>query len=153
VPAMPSAETYDQTRVVPRRCAQWLLDRLLVAVPAVVLLIVLVIAVSGHRSLLFLPPAVFVLTLLVGGLLVDVWVPNRTGGRTPAMRLLGLRIVTEWGGTPTLGRYAIRWLLQVVDGFAFGLAGLLVMLLSPRHQRVGDLVARTLVVRVTAAAA
>jgi uncharacterized RDD family membrane protein YckC len=40
----------------------------------------------------------------------------------------------------------------VVDGFAFGLAGLLVMLLSPRHQRVGDLVARTLVVRVTTVA-
>jgi uncharacterized RDD family membrane protein YckC len=153
VPAMPSAETYDQTRVVPKRCVQWLLDRLLVFVPAVVLLIVLVIAVSGHQSLLFLPPTVFLAVLLVGGLLVDVWVPNRTGGRTPAMTLLGLRIVTERGGTPTLGTYAVRWLLMVVDGFAFGLAGLLVMLLSPRHQRVGDLVARTLVVRVTAAAA
>jgi uncharacterized RDD family membrane protein YckC len=149
---MPSAETYDQTRVVGRRSAQWLLDRLLVFVPAAVLLIVLVIAVSGDRSLFFLPPTVFLVVLLVGNLLVDVWVPNHTGGRTPAMRLLGLRIITEWGGTPTLRTYTIRWLLQVVDGFAFGLAGLLVMLLSPRHQRVGDLVARTLVVRVTTVA-
>ena len=131
---------------------QWLLDRLLVFVPSAVLLVVLVFVVYGNQTLLFLPPTVFLVALLVGGLLVDVWVPNRTGGRTPAMRLLGLRIVTEWGGTPTLRMYAVRWLLMVVDGFAFGLAGLLVMLFSPRHQRVGDLVARTLVVRVTAAA-
>jgi uncharacterized RDD family membrane protein YckC len=150
VPVMPSVETYDRTRVVPRRCAQWLLDRLLVSVPAVALLILLVIAVSDHRSWWVLAPTVFIVALLLGNLLVDVWVPNHTGGRTPAMRLLGLRIITEWGGTPTLGSYTIRWLLQVVDGFAFGLAGLIVMLLSPRHQRVGDLVARTLVVRVTA---
>ncbi|GAA3432874.1 RDD family protein [Kutzneria kofuensis] len=147
---MPSVENYDQTRVVPRRCVQWLLDRLLVSVPAFALLVVLVITLWGHRSLLFLPPTAFIVGLLVGNLLIDVWVPHRTGGRTPAMRWLGLRIVTEWGGTPTLGSYALRWLLQVVDGFAFGLAGLLVMILSPRHQRVGDLVARTLVVRVSA---
>ncbi|WP_043724213.1 RDD family protein [Kutzneria sp. 744] len=147
---MPSVETYDRTRVVGRRCVQWLLDRLLVAVPALALLIGSVIAISGNRSLVFVPATVFLVALLVGNLVVDVWVPNHTGGRTPAMRLLGLRIITEWGGAPTLGTYAIRWLLQVVDGFAFGLAGLLVMLFSPRHQRVGDLVARTLVVRVTA---
>jgi uncharacterized RDD family membrane protein YckC len=143
---MPSADT----SVVPRRCAQWLLDRLLVFVPVFVLLVVLMIAVAPHRSLWFLPPTVFLVGLLLGNLAIDVWVPYRTGGRTPAMRRLGLRIVTEWGGTPKLGTYALRWLLQAVDGFAFGLTGLMVMCFSARHQRVGDLVARTLVVRVTA---
>ena len=146
MPAMPSAET----NVVARRCVQWVLDRLFVGVPMFVVLVVLVLVVLDHRPLWFLPPTVFLVGLLVGNLLIDVWVPHRTGGRTPAMRLLGLRIITEWGGTPTLGTYALRWLLQVVDGFAFGLAGLVVMVFSPRHQRVGDLVARTLVVRVTA---
>jgi uncharacterized RDD family membrane protein YckC len=145
---MPSVEG----RIVPRRCAQWLLDRLIVGVPAFVLLVVLMFALAGHRALWFLPPALFLAGLLVGNLAVDVWVPYRTGGRTPGMRLLGLRIVTEWGGTPRLGAYALRWLLQPVDGFFFGLTGLLVMIFSPRHQRVGDLVARTLVVRVTAGA-
>ena len=146
MPAMPSADTH----VVPRRCAQWILDRLLVSVPMFVLLLVLVLAVLGDRSLWFVPPTVFLLGLLLGNLVIDVWVPYRTGGRTPGMRLLGLKIVTEWGGTPLLGTYALRWLLQAVDGFFFGLTGLLVMILSPRHQRVGDLVARTLVVRVSA---
>ena len=144
--AMPSVET----SVVLRRCVQWLLDRLMVFVLAAVILLVLGFAVLDHRSLWFLLAPVFIASLLLGNLAVDVWVPYRTGGRTPAMRLLGLRIVTEWGGTPKLGAYALRWLLQTVDGFAFGITGLLVMIFSRRHQRVGDLVARTLVVRVTA---
>ncbi|MFC0435168.1 RDD family protein [Kutzneria buriramensis] len=150
---MPVTPSVDETRVVGRRCVQWLLDRLIVGVPAFLLLVGLVLAVLDDRSLWFLPPIVFLVALLIGGLAVDVWVPYRTGGRTPAMRLLGLRIVTEWGSVPSLGTYALRWLLQVVDGFAFGLTGLIVMVVSSRHQRVGDLVARTLVVRISADAA
>jgi uncharacterized RDD family membrane protein YckC len=140
---MPSAET----GVVGRRCAQALIDRLIVSVPMFALLIVMVLAVLPHRSLWFLPGSVFILGLLLGGLTTDVWLPHRTGGRTPGMRLLGLRIVTEWGGAPKLSAYALRYLLLAVDGFAFGLPGLLVMAFSRRHQRLGDLVARTLVVR------
>ncbi|WP_211766776.1 RDD family protein [Kutzneria sp. CA-103260] len=145
---MPSAET----GVVGRRCAQWLIDRLIAFVPPFALLIVMMFAVAPYRSLWYVPGAVFIVLLLLGNLATDVWMPHRTGGRTPGMRLLGLRIVTEWGGTPKLGAYLLRVLLQSVDGFAFGLAGLLVMVFSPRHQRVGDLVARTLVVRSVPAA-
>jgi len=140
---MPSAET----GVVGRRCGQWLIDRLIAFVPAFALLIVVFFAVLPDRSLWFLPGPLFLLGLLLGNLATDVWMPHRTGGRTPGMRLLGLRIVTEWGGTPSSARTCCVSCLQTVDGFAFGLAGLLVMAFSPRHQRVGDMVARTLVVR------
>ncbi|MFI9385857.1 RDD family protein [Kutzneria sp. NPDC052558] len=143
---MPSAET----RVVGRRIAQGLIDRLIVFVPMLALAIGMTVSVLHQPSLWLVPELVFILGLLLGGLTVDVWIPHRTGGRTPGMRLLGLRIITEWGGTPTLGAYALRYLLVIVDGFAFAMPGLLVMAFSPRHQRVGDLVARTLVVRSTA---
>jgi uncharacterized RDD family membrane protein YckC len=46
--------------------------------------------------------------------------------------------------------------LLFVAGFGLlvqGIVGLVVMAFSPRHQRVGDLVARTLVVRISADAA
>lgn len=130
-----------------RRCVQGLVDRLIVFVPMLALLIVLMVGVLRDRSLAVLLAIVFLVGLFLGNLLVDVWVPYRTGGRTPGMRLLGLRIVTEWGGTPTLGAYVLRWLLRAVDSFALGLVGLLTMIFSRRHQRVGDMVARTLVVR------
>jgi uncharacterized RDD family membrane protein YckC len=143
---MPSVET----EVVGRRFVQSVLDRLIVGVPAVVLLLVMMIAVIPHPSLWLLPAPVFLAVLLLGTVATEVWLPHRNGGRTPGMRLLGLRIVTEWGGTPTLGAYALRLLLLVVDNFAFGLVGLVIMLVSPRHQRLGDIVARTLVIRSAA---
>jgi uncharacterized RDD family membrane protein YckC len=41
----------------------------------------------------------------------------------------------------------IRWVLLIVDSLVSGLVGLLAMFATERHQRVGDLVARTIVVR------
>ena len=60
---------------------------------------------------------------------------------------LGLRIVREDGTRPRPSTLLVRMLLQVVDGFAFGIVGLVLMLAGRRHQRFGDIVARTLVVR------
>ncbi|MEU7785496.1 RDD family protein [Amycolatopsis sp. NPDC049159] len=60
---------------------------------------------------------------------------------------LRLRVVTVDGGHPSLGAFAARELLMLVDGFAWGLAGIVVMLVSKRRQRIGDIGARTLVVR------
>jgi uncharacterized RDD family membrane protein YckC len=68
-------------------------------------------------------------------------------GRTPGMRLTGLRIVTTAGGRPRFPAYVFRWLLMAADGALFGLVGLFVIAATPRRQRIGDLVAGTLVVR------
>jgi uncharacterized RDD family membrane protein YckC len=48
---------------------------------------------------------------------------------------------------PSLRSYMIRWLMAVVDGYFFGLVGALAIAFTPRHQRFGDMVARTVVVR------
>jgi uncharacterized RDD family membrane protein YckC len=85
--------------------------------------------------------------LIVGNWFMEVWVPHRWLGGTPGMRWLGLRVVTEHGETPALRAYTIRWLMMIVDGYLFGLVGALAIAFSPRHQRFGDMVARTLVVR------
>lgn len=85
---------------------------------------------------------------LAGQWFVSAWWPYRHGGQTPAMRWLRLRVVTTDGGHPPLGAFVARELLMVVDRFAWGLAGIVVMLVSGRRQRFGDIVARTLVVRV-----
>lgn len=150
------AHMSDPTGVVLRRYAQFIVDRLLVTVPAMVLLLFcLHFAVREHRAggpsvLLYLTLAPFLLVLVAGNWFTEVWLPHRWLGGTPAMRWFGLRIVTERGEAPTLRAYTIRWLLAVVDGYFFGLVGALTIALSRRHQRVGDMAARTLVVRRTA---
>jgi uncharacterized RDD family membrane protein YckC len=63
------------------------------------------------------------------------------------MRVCGLRVVTPHGQPPRPAAHVLRWALTTVDGFAFGLVGLVIMMNSRRQQRLGDLVAGTLVVR------
>jgi uncharacterized RDD family membrane protein YckC len=139
--------------VILRRYAQFAVDRLIVSVPVfAVLLLGLHFALRTPRSdgrvwLVYATMAVFVLALLGGNWFVEVWVPHRWLGGTPGMRWLGLRVVTEHGEVPELRSYMIRWLMAIVDGYFFGLVGALAIAFSPKHQRLGDMVARTLVVR------
>jgi uncharacterized RDD family membrane protein YckC len=139
--------------VILRRYAQSAIDRLLLVVALLILLVLSLIVVASvprgtGRTVMAYSVAGLVLALLiVGNWFMEVWVPHRWLGGTPGMRWLGLRVVTEHGETPALRAYTIRWLMMIVDGYLFGLVGALAIAFSPRHQRFGDMVARTLVVR------
>ncbi|MBB4687864.1 RDD family protein [Amycolatopsis jiangsuensis] len=135
-----------------RRLVQAAFDLAIVTVPAVVLmvLVVLVFRPSGLIALIdFLRiAAIVVLTVsTLGFWLLTTWWAYRHEGQTPGMRLLRLRIVAEDGTTPGMWVLVVRQLLMVVDGFAWGLVGLVLIFGTPRHQRLGDLVTRTHVVR------
>ena len=67
--------------------------------------------------------------------------------RTPAMMLLGLRIVRLDGGRPSVGAHLGRAVLLMIDSLGAGLVGWIVILCSRHRQRVGDHAAGTLVVR------
>jgi uncharacterized RDD family membrane protein YckC len=66
---------------------------------------------------------------------------------TPGKRAMGLRVVSESGGPASLGAIMLRNIARTADMMPLGyLTGLLVCLFTRRFQRLGDLVARTLVV-------
>jgi uncharacterized RDD family membrane protein YckC len=66
---------------------------------------------------------------------------------TPGKRAMGLRVVSESGGPASLGAVMLRNIARSADILPFGyFTGLLVCLFTRRFQRLGDLVARTLVV-------
>ncbi|WP_166459702.1 RDD family protein [Amycolatopsis pithecellobii] len=139
--------------VVVRRIIQSALDGLLVMVPLVVLAaaVVIVFHPRGLLALVTFVKVVFFTMLALDFILVwwlAIWWPYRHGGQTPGMRWLRLRVVTLDGEHPSLGMFVLRSVLMVVDGFAWGLVGVVLILSTPRRQRLGDIVARTLVVRV-----
>jgi uncharacterized RDD family membrane protein YckC len=140
--------------VVLRRYLQYALDRVLIAVATISATLwggaaAYALAMMGAPwQVLFLPLVMLVLVSLGGTLWVEVWVPHRNGGATPAMRWLGLRLVRLDGGPPSLRDYLVRWLLFAVDGMFLGLLGAALIAVTPRHQRFGDIVTRTVVVRV-----
>jgi uncharacterized RDD family membrane protein YckC len=71
-------------------------------------------------------------------------------GQTLGKLLLGLHIVrAEDGRRPSPGAILARNVLRIIDGLPvfYGL-GMLVVLITPERQRIGDLAARTVVTRV-----
>ena len=94
----------------------------------------------------------FALYLLV--ILVVAWLYyallQGTKGWTLGKLATGIRTVREDSGhVPGVGRATVRWLLLFVDTFPWflPLVGFVTALATKKNQRVGDLVAKTLVVR------
>ena len=78
----------------------------------------------------------------------DVLFETLGGGRTPAKRWLNLRVVRAGGQPVGFRSSSIRNLMRLVDGPGTAwIAGIVSILASKRNQRLGDMVAGTLVVR------
>jgi uncharacterized RDD family membrane protein YckC len=70
---------------------------------------------------------------------------------TPGKRTMKLRVVSETGGPASLSAVMLRNIARTADMMPIGyLTGLLVCLFTRRFQRLGDIVARTLVVYANA---
>lgn len=68
-------------------------------------------------------------------------------GQTLGKRLTGIRVVMADGSPVTMGASVTRNVLRIVDAIGIYLVGAISILLSGRKQRVGDRIARTVVVR------
>ncbi len=65
-------------------------------------------------------------------------------GRTPGKRMTGLRVLTPEGVVPTVGALLTRNVFRIVDSMpVFYVVGLLFVMFSRRHVRLGDLAAGT----------
>jgi uncharacterized RDD family membrane protein YckC len=71
-------------------------------------------------------------------------------GWSPGKLILGIRVIREDGGKPGFVKALTRWVMWIADGFPYvipGLTGFIVASSTPGHRRIGDLVARTFVVK------
>jgi uncharacterized RDD family membrane protein YckC len=98
--------------------------------------------------------AIWVVLIAVLALLIFVILPGIRGW-SPGKAATGIRLVGADGRPPGVPRAVIRYvMLLFVDGFPYvipNLVGFVVALVSEGNQRVGDMVARTWVVRAEAA--
>jgi uncharacterized RDD family membrane protein YckC len=91
-----------------------------------------------------------ILVILIPGWYFGYFTVSETlwRGRTVGKAALGLRVVTKEGGPVRFRHAAIRTLLGLVDfGIASGFFAILFVLLTRDNQRLGDLLAGTLVLR------
>ena len=91
---------------------------------------------------------IFLVTFGYPALMETLW-----RGRTLGKAALGLRVVTVEGAPVRFRHAAIRSILALVDWFATqGVVGIISLLVTKRNQRVGDLVAGTIILRERSAA-
>ena len=71
-------------------------------------------------------------------------------GQTFGKAALKTRVVMADGSTPTIGACLLRWMLYPIDVFVtFGL-GVVFILFTEKNQRMGDLAAGTIVIKINA---
>ena len=104
---------------------------------------------------------VLVVPMLFYTMLAELWMNGQTIGK----KIFNIKVVSLEGGEPTLGQYALRWFMRFYEWafiifFLFwfnsawgviclvigGIASIIVISISPRSQRLGDIVAGTVVV-------
>ena len=103
---------------------------------------------------------VLVIPMLSYTMLSELWMNGQTIGK----RIFKIKVVSLDGGEPTLGQYALRWFMRFYEWafiifFLFwgnmygvvwlligGIISIIIISLSPKSQRLGDLVAGTVVV-------
>ncbi|MFC4561172.1 RDD family protein [Nocardiopsis mangrovi] len=141
------------TDVVARRVVQYVIDAVLSSIlPWLSALLFLLLPTRydgsvddpGLTAAVSLSVVVLAIVIYVGYWVV---VPAKWNGQTVGMKVMGVRVVNADGGEADMVQMLVRWILLVVDGLVAGLVGLVAMLVTDRHQRLGDMAARTLVIR------
>lgn len=69
-------------------------------------------------------------------------------GQTLGKKVVKIKVVKEDGSPITMGDSVVRNVLRIVDGFFFYLVGAIFIWTNPSKQRLGDKLAKTIVVGV-----
>lgn len=133
------------------RILAFVVDTILIAVVTVVLALVLGLLGAGLGSRGAAGASILVASLV--GLVLQfgyfIYFEGKSG-QTPGKRLMNVMVVKEDGRPCDYGDAAIRNLLRIVDQLGIVvpyLVGLIVIFVTDEKQRIGDLVADTVVVR------
>jgi uncharacterized RDD family membrane protein YckC len=70
-------------------------------------------------------------------------------GQTVGKKVMGIKVISLSGNQPAFSQYLIRWLFRLVDLWSSGFVLAIVMIAATeKHQRLGDLVAGTTLVKI-----
>jgi uncharacterized RDD family membrane protein YckC len=70
-------------------------------------------------------------------------------GQSIGKRIMKIKVISLDGGQPRVGQYFMRWLFRIID-FLIGWPGLIALIVaavSEKTQRIGDIVAGTILIR------
>ncbi len=92
--------------------------------------------------------AIFMIILILPMLLYHLLCEQFMNGQSFGKRAIGIKVVKEDSSQPSFGTYLIRWFLRIIDSVpSYGIA-VVSILLTEKSQRLGDLAAGTIVIRL-----
>ena len=99
---------------------------------------------SGKIGMVF-----FFIIMLLPVMLYDLLFEVFMNGQSLGKRAINIRVLALDGTHPTLGAYIMRWMFRLVDTGIFGsMVALIVAAVNGKGQRVGDIAAGTVVVKL-----
>lgn len=113
--------------------------------------IILIMAIVGFGQFSYFidnNPWIFIFALVIPIVTYHLICETLFNGQSVGKMILKIRVISLNGNQPALSQYLIRWLFRLVD---FSLSGSLVAVImvaaSEKHQRLGDVVAGTAVIK------
>lgn len=86
----------------------------------------------------------FMIPLLFYSLLFEVFM----NGQTPGKKIMKIKVSTVDGSAPSFSNYIIRWMFRLVDiSLTYGICGILCIVIGEKGQRLGDILAKTTVIK------
>lgn len=146
-----------------KRFFAWLIDVTIQMIYVIFGLRLMVALFDGWYENIW-PTLLFLLPFMFYHLVCELTLNGRSVGKM----VMGIKVMTELGGQPSLSQYLIRWLFRIIDfpvliilTLIFNLfnpemillvpaafLGLLCVILTAKSQRVGDLVAGTILIDI-----
>ncbi|MBC7588172.1 MAG: RDD family protein [Chitinophagaceae bacterium] len=69
-------------------------------------------------------------------------------GQTVGKKVMGIKVISLTGEQASLGQYMIRWLFRILDlWISFFVLAVIIIAASEKHQRLGDIIAGTTLVK------
>jgi uncharacterized RDD family membrane protein YckC len=70
-------------------------------------------------------------------------------GQSVGKKVMGIKVISLSGDQPTISQYLIRWLFRVIDfSILGGLVALILVAVTEKKQRLGDLIAGTVLIKL-----
>ncbi|MEO8116385.1 MAG: RDD family protein [Bacteroidota bacterium] len=113
-----------------------------------IILFMAIIGFGNFDTFLSSNPWIFILVLVIPIVFYHLFCETMFNGQSVGKMALSIRVISLNGNQPALSQYLMRWLFRLIDfTLTQGLLALILVAASEKHQRLGDLVAGTAVIK------
>ncbi|WP_316830654.1 RDD family protein [Pedobacter aquatilis] len=112
----------------------------------VAIILMIVASISRSETLFIALIVIFSVIFLFYDLVCEIFMDGQTFGK----KIMKIKVISLDGGQPTFGQYLMRWIFRIIDfGFflGWGVVALICVAASKNHQRVGDMLAKTTLIK------